>query len=522
MQMTTDRNTKEVRATYCLDRAKGRAARVLWGLLFLFLGLCMGVYSFTELGGDRTGWELMDYIKLGVGWLACAGFAAAGVWECFTSLRDSLQPGKSTLARSIRAQLPRPEEAPDWQELFAMVDRDLAAGANWFEKVGIGREWVLGDEASYIPNIRGVYRRHEIHYRSGGGGNRQITQLIILDHRQQSQVTDMMDYRELDAAIRCLRLRAPAADFGDYNDYLKVIGCSQDDWDRREHDFRLRQAKTAERSASTPAAEGVVSGFALTMVNGRRTSQVTRELVAQQIEALQNGQGMTLNPTPPIPAGMKELGPGITEELVALNCVRQGDGSLWLVAILKTTGSSVPMRGFGMIGAKKERVLEVLDRLLETHGAPDVFGEGWQAVQVRTAPEEAGQQGSAPYLNITDGTGTSRKYERFSRRDVELAAQKVAEGSYKGAILWLPPRLILLDAGDKSDARTTIQIALPQNGAFRTYREKTTGRQAAEWFIGCLEGRLPEGFDRWKEVTKEWEKRVEKLEKQEKKSAVKK
>ena len=37
-----------------------------------------------------------------------------------------------------------------------MVDRDLAAGANWFEKVGIGREWVLGDEASYIPNIRGV------------------------------------------------------------------------------------------------------------------------------------------------------------------------------------------------------------------------------------------------------------------------------------------------------------------------------------------------------------------------------
>ena len=143
MQMTTNRNTEGVRAAYCLERAKGRAANALWGLLFLFLGLCMGVYGFTQLGEDKTGWDYMEYIKMGAGWLLCAGFTAAGAWECFTSLRDSLQPGKSTLARSICAQLPRPEEAPDWQELFAMVDRDLAAGANWFEKVGIGREWVL-------------------------------------------------------------------------------------------------------------------------------------------------------------------------------------------------------------------------------------------------------------------------------------------------------------------------------------------------------------------------------------------
>lgn len=401
-----------------------------------------------------------------------------------------------------------------------MVDRDLAAGANWFEKVGIGREWVLGDEASYIPNIRGVYRRHEIHYRSGGG-NRHITQLLIVDHRQKSQITDMMDYRELDAAVQCLRLRAPAAAFGDYNDYLKIIGCSQDDWDRREHDFRLRQGKLAERAA-TPAAAGVAAGFALTRIDGQRTSQVTGELVAQQVEALQNGQGITLNPTPPIPAGMGEIGPGITEELMALNCVRHGDGSLWLVAILKTTNSSLPMRGFGMIGVEKERALEVLLRLLETRQAPDVFGEGWQAVQVQAAPEQEAAQRQAPYLNITDGAGASRKYERFSQRDVELAAQKVADGSYREAILWLPPRLIMLDAGDKNDARATIQISLPLKGAFRTFREKTSGRQAAEWFVGCLGGQLPEGFQQWKEVTKEWERRIEKLEKQKKKSGGKK
>ena len=175
-----------------------------------------------------------------------------------------------------------------------------------------------------------------------------------------------------------------------------------------------------------------------------------------------------------------------------------------------------------MIGVEKERALEVLLRLLETRQAPDVFGEGWQAVQVQAAPEQEAAQRQAPYLNITDGAGASRKYERFSQRDVELAAQKVADGSYREAILWLPPRLIMLDAGDKNDARATIQISLPLKGAFRTFREKTSGRQAAEWFVGCLGGQLPEGFQQWKEVTKEGERRIEKLEKQKKKSGGKK
>ncbi len=101
---------------------------------------------------------------------------------------------------------------------------------------------------------------------------------------------------------------------------------------------------------------------------------------------------------------------------------------------------------------------------------------------------------------------------------MELAAQNIVDGKYRQAILWLPPRLVFLDAGTKEDARVTIQIALPKNGAFRTYREKTTGRQAADWFVSCLDGKLPQGFERWKEVTKEWEKRREKLEKEEKKA----
>lgn len=525
--LTTNKNTSvgQQPHTYCLDRAKGQAGNFLWGLLMLFLGVCVGVYGYSQLGMDKTGWDSMEYIKMGTGLLFGLGLLAVGGCMIFVSFRDSFQPGNSTLARSIRSQLPRPEEAPDWQELFAMVDRDLAAGANWFEKVGIGREWVLGDEASYIPNIRGVYGRDEVHHRQGGSGLRRITQLLIVDDRQQHFVTDMMNPRELDAAIRCLRLRAPLAEFGNYADYNRVTSLSQEEWDRREQEFRVRRAKAGERSsAATPAPAGELPGFFLVRADGQRTSRVGSRLLAEQMEALAPGQQFILNATNPIPAGMKEIAPGITEVLAALNCSYEGEGRLWLIAILKTAQpqGEEQHRGFARIGIQKEEALAVMTRLLEHGEAPDVFAQGWQAVQVQTAQNQGGGEEHLPYLNITDGAGVSRQYERFSRRDVELAAQKVADGSYKSAILRLPPWLILLDGGSKEDARVTIQIALPKNGAFRTYREKTTGRQAAEWFIGCLDGQLPQGFDRWKEVTKEWEKRVAKLEKQEKKNANKK
>ena len=45
-------------------------------------------------------------------------------------------------------------EAPDWQDLFAMVDQDLAANGRWFGKMGIGRDWMLGDEACALARVR--------------------------------------------------------------------------------------------------------------------------------------------------------------------------------------------------------------------------------------------------------------------------------------------------------------------------------------------------------------------------------
>ena len=73
----------------------------------------------------------------------------------YRSLRDALVPEKSALAQSIRDQLPHPDEAPAVKELFAMVDQDLKQNGQWCGKLGVGKEWVLGDEVSRISRIRG-------------------------------------------------------------------------------------------------------------------------------------------------------------------------------------------------------------------------------------------------------------------------------------------------------------------------------------------------------------------------------
>lgn len=499
--------------SYCRNRTRDRFPYFFLGLLLLFVGLCMGVYGVVTLGEDKTGWDYRDYVTLVIGWVGCLGFTAAGIYEGCTSLRDTFFPAKSAIAGSIRSQMPRPEDAPDWQELFAIVDRDLSATGRWFGKVGIGSQWLLGDEVSYLPRIRGVFGRDEIRHSSGTNRHTRIVQLFIIDDRKQTQVTSLQDPRDLEAVIQCLRLRVPAAYFGSYHDFIGFCDRTDDEWDQMEREFRRRQAQAEQRVRETfPVQAG--QGFVLTdLPSGRRTSQVDGESLVRQLEGLEPGQQFRLEFTPPIPIQ------GI--ELVALNCIREENSAYRMVAQPRISDGGETI-GFLRVKAKKEEVQELLVRLVERGEIPNFTDPGWQTVPFRKMPAPQSDRQTPPYLNITEGTGISCKYQRFSRRDVELAAQKVADGSYKEAILWLPPWLVFLDAGTAQDGRTTIQIGLPVGDAYRTRMAKTTGRQAAEWFIGCLDGKLPDDFESWKDVTRDWEKRVEKLEKQKAKDAAKK
>lgn len=237
---------------YCLQRTRGRLILLVWAAVALLMAAAGAAYLTHSWTVDKTGWDYMEYIKLAVaGLLAVGGLLVAG-YLAYIGLRDAFCPEKSQLARSIRQQLPYPEEAPPVKELFAMVDEDVRQNGQWFGRLAVGREWILGDEVSYIPRIRGVFWRDET--RTRRSGNRvtttRILQLWILDDRQQCRPTDLRQPKELQAALDCLRQRAPAAMFAKYDsrEYNDCIHADEQQWYFMEREFERRKEQLGQNA----------------------------------------------------------------------------------------------------------------------------------------------------------------------------------------------------------------------------------------------------------------------------------
>lgn len=237
---------------YCLQRTRGRLIPLVWAAVALLMAAAGAAYLTLSWTVDKTDWDYMEYIKLAAaGLLAVGGLLAAG-YLAYTGLRDAFCPEKSQLARSIRQQLPYPEEAPPVKELFAMVDEDVRQNGQWFGRLAVGREWILGDEVSYIPRIRGVFWRDET--RTRRSGNRvtttRILQLWILDDRQQCRPTDLRQPKELQAALDCLRQRIPAAVFAKYDsrEYNDCIHADEQQWYFMEREFERRKEQLGQNA----------------------------------------------------------------------------------------------------------------------------------------------------------------------------------------------------------------------------------------------------------------------------------
>lgn len=191
----------------------------MWAAIILLVVAAMAVYlavSWTE-GGLERGYK--DYIVTIVGGMAMVGGLLIAIYEAYTGVWDVFCPEKSRLAQSIPNQLTYPEEAPPVQELFAMVDDDIRRNGRWFGNLAVGEKWILGDEVSYIPRIRGVFFKDEIraHHSNGHLRSSRIMQLWIVDDRQNRQLTDFKSPKALKAAFEFLQERVPAAVFGIYD-----------------------------------------------------------------------------------------------------------------------------------------------------------------------------------------------------------------------------------------------------------------------------------------------------------------
>ena len=268
---------------YCLQRTRGQLIQLVWAAVFLLVGASGAAWLVSAWMEDHTTWEYMDYITLIISGVAAVGGTAAAIYEVYIALRDTLCPAKSTLAKSIRSQLPYPDEAPPVQELFAMVDQDIKENGQWFGKLAIGKKWVLGDEVSSISRIRGVFGRNERRISNSGGRTRAtlIVQLWIVDDRRQLQLTDLKTPQELEGAMDCLYRLAPAAMFGGYDskEYNALVHASEEEWQASERAYRQRKARFEEQERQEQ--ERQAQNQVLTLPDGSVTSRISGDSLRQ-------------------------------------------------------------------------------------------------------------------------------------------------------------------------------------------------------------------------------------------------
>lgn len=292
---------------YCLQRTRGRLTGLIpAALLAVGGGLAIWFFAVAETMPYEAE-RLKEEISFGYYLIPVAGTGAilVGLFLAYRSLRDALHPEKSTLAQSIRDQLPYPEEVPPVKELFAMVDQDLKQNGQWCGKLGVGREWVLGDEASSIPRIRGVFSRVERHTRHAGKRT-QVTYLYeirIVDDRRQQQVTSLKSKREVEEAMDCLRRRVPAAVFGEYNsrEYNDLIYAKEEEQQyAQERAYRNRAAQFEEQNRREQ--EQRAQNQVLTLPDGSVTSRITWDTIHQLLrQPDQTGETAPFQLVPGVP-----------------------------------------------------------------------------------------------------------------------------------------------------------------------------------------------------------------------------
>lgn len=129
---------------YCLRHCHNRLWLLVWAVLLLFISAVCIVVFITQIQEERYYWEVMDYAMVGCATIFGIGSFFGGMYEGYIGLRDALCPDKSSLAKSIRSQMPYSDGNYNAKELFAIVDKDIMENGLWFDRVAVGNEWVLG------------------------------------------------------------------------------------------------------------------------------------------------------------------------------------------------------------------------------------------------------------------------------------------------------------------------------------------------------------------------------------------
>lgn len=471
---------------YCMSRTRSRFPYVFLGLLYLFFAFCVGVYLCTgPMVEDQSDWSVKEYGVLVIGWGAAIGLTVGGIYTCYGAVRDSLFPNKSQIAKSIRSQLPYPEEAPDARELFAMVDRDIAENGQWFDRVAVGKEWVLGDQVSYIPRIRLVFGQDELKCRNVNGRSQttRIVCLYILDDRRQVQITGLRNPNELPMLLDCIRLRAPAALVRPYSEYADWCGKSDEEWDQMLYEYRQRETERDTQAYMADPEQGMV----LARPDGSVTSRIAPEELRERIRSQKE---FSLTPGVPIPAG------NIT--LSRLTCAPGGEQVLLSISTPVAQG----VEGVFQRWASREEADRILSGWLRRE-PPDL--SQWTTGKLqdnRQAPVRERPEGS---LSLKTPAGVYQSHREFTLEDVDVAAEGLISGAYQSAELTLPGGYLWFRAaaGDASDGRFHVFATRADADQLRFFQTRCTHRQAAEWLRLYARGQFRPNAPEWTDYTRQ-------------------
>ncbi len=490
---------------YCLARTRGSLKFLLWGLASGTLGggmLWVVWYDYThQMGLDQKPAEQIGFLVVG-------GFLLLlGLFLCFVGIRDSFFPEKSVLADSIRSQLPYPDEAPPVAQLFDMVDKDLQANGISFGRVMIGEEWVLGDHASYIPRIRGVFGRDEIvtHHSNNKTTTSREVELYIVDDRDQVMYSDVKDPNELPMIMDCLKLRAPYAYFGDYGEMSRFRGVSDEEREAREREYRRRQADKQFKDFQNPPEREqrvILSSYAVSA-----TSRVDERILQEILDSEYREKGLVLTAGKPFSFEGVEYG--------ALWCFPDTEEGTQLVLEEYIPGATRNTNRKGLarwVHSDKEAVRILLAWAEGKIDQPEQWQLGcleqWGAIDlnINARDNQGNTQGSTHpgELRLVSSEGVGQTHYTFTQEDIQLAADGIVDQSYqmvrcvkKGGYL-----LMTVRAGDKMDGRCTVTVSRPVEGELRFFETKCTHRQAADWFLAFYDGTFSPQWREWKDVTR--------------------
>lgn len=265
---------------YCMAHLRKQLPLALVGLLFILAGLGGAVYAWMMYKETPVQWPNV----IGGVVVAFLGIVI-GFYQVFVVVRDACFPEKSALAQSIRSQLEHPDEAPDVVELFSMVDNDIAENGVWFGPLAVGKEWVLGDEASCLARVRGIFYLDEIrrHHSSNGTKSTRILQLILLDDRRQTQTTDFLSPDDLEGAVLYLRECLPDAFYGKKAQMEPLLEQTEEQWYQTEAELAQQRAQREKDKNDFTKHQNTI----LRRADGSVTSRITLPLLRDTLEECQ-------------------------------------------------------------------------------------------------------------------------------------------------------------------------------------------------------------------------------------------